>query len=271
MPETYAQLIIVAELLLLLAGCVLLWRHGLSPDARRQAPVLARWDLKASDFLFFVWLVVCGGFLVQLAALPLLKMAARGETATLMLTGAAFHAGMLLGVIAFTFTRRNAARQIPAPGRTPVRILPASFATFAIALPLITAASLLWQALLDALGMPAEPQDLIALFAEAKSVPLLVMMIIVATLMAPVTEELVFRGGFFRYARFRLPRWLALILPACLFAALHTNLVSFAPLALLGVIFSLAYERTGRIAVPIIAHGLFNLNTIILILAGVGP
>jgi membrane protease YdiL (CAAX protease family) len=37
------------------------------------------------------------------------------------------------------------------------------------------------------------------------------------------------------------------------------------------VIFSLAYERTGRIAVPIIAHGLFNLNTIILILAGVGP
>ena len=269
MPETYAQLVIVAELLMLLAGCVLLWRHGLSPDARRQAPALARWDLKAGDFLFFVWLVVCGGFLTQLAALPLLKMAARGDTATLMLTGAAFHAGMLLGVIAFTFTRRNAAS--PAPVVPPVRILPASFATFAIALPLITAASLLWQALLDALGMPAEPQDLIALFAEAKSVPLLVMMIVVATLMAPVTEELVFRGGFFRYARFRLPRWLALTLPACLFAALHTNLASFAPLALLGVIFSLAYERTGRIAVPIIAHGLFNLNTIILILAGVGP
>lgn len=269
MPETYAQLIIVAELLMLLAGCVLLWRHGLSPDARRQAPALARWDLKASDFLFFVWLVVCGGFLTQLAALPLLKMAARGDTATLMLTGAAFHAGMLLGVIAFIFTRRKAAG--PAPAVIPVRLLPASFATFAIALPLITAASLLWQALLDALGMPAEPQDLIALFAEAKSVPLLVMMIGVATLMAPVTEELVFRGGFFRYARFRLPRWLALTLPACLFAALHINLASFVPLALLGVIFSLAYERTGRIAVPIIAHGLFNLNTIILILAGVGP
>jgi membrane protease YdiL (CAAX protease family) len=269
MPETYAQLIIVAELLMLLAGGVLLWRHGLSPAARRQAPALARWDLKSSDFLFFVWLVVCGGFLTQLAALPLLKLAARGETATLMLTGAAFHAGMLLGVIAFTFTRKNAAG--PAPAVMPVRILPASFATFAIALPVITASSLAWQALLEALGVPAQPQDLIALFAEAKSVPLLVMMIIVATLMAPVTEELVFRGGFFRYARFRMPRWLALTLPACLFAALHTNLASFVPLAILGVIFSLAYERTGRIAVPIIAHGLFNLNTIILILAGVGP
>jgi len=271
MPETYAQLIIVVELFLLLAGCVLLWRLGLSPDARRQPPVLAKWELKANDFLFFVWLVVCGGFLTQLAALPLLKMAARGDTATLMLTGAAFHAGMLLGVIAFTFTRGKAAGPIPASAPSRVRILPAGLATFAIVLPLVTAASLLWQALLGALGVPAEPQDLIALFAEAKSVPLLVMMIIVATVMAPVTEELVFRGGFFRYARFRLPRWAALTLPACLFAALHTNLASFVPLALLGVIFSLAYERTGRIAVPIIAHGLFNLNTIILILAGLGP
>jgi membrane protease YdiL (CAAX protease family) len=68
-----------------------------------------------------------------------------------------------------------------------------------------------------------------------------------------------------------MPRWLALLLPSVLFAGLHANLASFVPLALLGVVFSLAYERTGRIAVPIIAHALFNLNTIVLILAGVGP
>jgi membrane protease YdiL (CAAX protease family) len=40
-------------------------------------------------------------------------------------------------------------------------------------------------------------------------------------------------------------------------------------LVALGIIFSLAYERTGRIGTTIIAHGLFNLNTIILILCGV--
>jgi uncharacterized protein len=37
----------------------------------------------------------------------------------------------------------------------------------------------------------------------------------------------------------------------------------------LGVAFALAYERTGRILVPIIGHALFNLNTILLLLAGV--
>ena len=41
------------------------------------------------------------------------------------------------------------------------------------------------------------------------------------------------------------------------------------PLFVLGVVFSLAYERTGRILVTVIAHGLFNLNTIIVLLSGI--
>jgi membrane protease YdiL (CAAX protease family) len=37
----------------------------------------------------------------------------------------------------------------------------------------------------------------------------------------------------------------------------------------LAVIFSLAYERTGRIGTAIVAHALFNLHTVVLIFAGV--
>jgi membrane protease YdiL (CAAX protease family) len=32
--------------------------------------------------------------------------------------------------------------------------------------------------------------------------------------------------------------------------------------------FSLAYEHTGNIGTPIVAHALFNLNTVILIFSG---
>ena len=267
MPETPALLFVAVELVILFAGCLLLWRHGLSATARRQAPVLAVWDLKAGDFLLFIWLVVCGGLLVQVAAVPLLKLAQLEATANLILAGAAFHTGMLLGFGVFRHLRKAVAAA-PADRRP---ALAAGFATFAIVLPVITAASLSWQYLLKVLGIDAQPQDLVGLFADAKSVPLLVLMIVVATVLAPVTEELVFRAGFFRYCRGRMPRWLALLLPSALFAGLHANLATFVPLALLGVVFSLAYERTGRIAVPIIAHALFNLNTIVLILAGVGP
>lgn len=267
MPETPALLVVAAELVILFAGCLLLWRHGLSPAARAQTPVLPVWDLKTSDFLLFIWLVVCGGLLVQVAAVPALKFAKLDATANLILAGGAFHVGMLLGYVAFHQLRRtvgagSAARQ---------SVIVAGLATFALALPTITGASLAWQFLLKLLGIDAQPQDLIGLFAAAKSLPLLALMTAVATVLAPVTEELVFRAGFFRYCRGRMPRWAALTLPSVLFAGLHANLASFVPLALLGMVFSLAYERTGRIAVPIIAHALFNLNTIILILAGVGP
>ncbi len=38
---------------------------------------------------------------------------------------------------------------------------------------------------------------------------------------------------------------------------------------ILGVIFSIAYESTGSIAVPMVAHALFNLNSVLLFYAGV--
>ncbi len=71
-----------------------------------------------------------------------------------------------------------------------------------------------------------------------------------------------------------MPRWLALVAPALLFGALHVawksldGLGALAPLAALGIIFSIAYERTGRIGTSMVAHGLFNLNTVVLIFAG---
>ena len=127
----------------------------------------------------------------------------------------------------------------------------------------------MWQFLLQLCGIPAEKQDLIAMFADAKSPGLLAFMILLAIVIAPITEELLFRAGIFRYVRTRLPRWAALLIPSVLFGALHANLASFAPLVALGVVFSLAYARTGRIATTIVAHGLFNLNTIVLIFSGV--
>ena len=53
------------------------------------------------------------------------------------------------------------------------------------------------------------------------------------------------------------------VTPACLFAALHNHLASFAPLVVLGIVFSLAYERTGRIGTAIVAHALFNSYSVL--------
>jgi membrane protease YdiL (CAAX protease family) len=59
-----------------------------------------------------------------------------------------------------------------------------------------------------------------------------------------------------------------LLISGCLFGALHGNWAGFLPLALLGAGLALAYEATGDIRVTVVAHGLFNLNTILVVLSG---
>jgi membrane protease YdiL (CAAX protease family) len=44
---------------------------------------------------------------------------------------------------------------------------------------------------------------------------------------------------------------------------MHNHLASFAPLVVLGIVFSLTYERTGRIGTAIVAHALFNSYSVI--------
>jgi membrane protease YdiL (CAAX protease family) len=184
-----------------------------------------------------------------------------------MFLTACSHAGMLAGIAAF----KLAVERVPlSSAALRAGDFVSGAATFLVALPAVTAANLVWRWLLEAGGLPLARQDLVGMFTNVRSPLLLALMIGLATVTAPATEEMVFRAGFFRYLRTRIPRWGALVAPSCLFAALHQHLASFAPLVVLGVVFSLAYERTGRIGTTLVAHALFNLHTIALIFAGVG-
>lgn len=194
----------------------------------------------------------------------------------MLVQGAAFQGGMLAGaalgavIVRMFYTVPPAVAETP-PARAPAvgRPFLAGCGTFLVSLPLIGGIGYGWKFILDQFGIPSGEQDMVDLFRTADDPLLLLFMIILAVVVAPVTEELIFRAGLFRYLRTRLPRPVALVVPALVFAVLHGNLAAFAPLFALGVFFALAYERTGRIAVPMTAHALFNLNTILMIMAGV--
>ncbi len=176
--------------------------------------------------------------------------------------------GALVGIVgayAYLCTRRENTQVLPS--RTTPSLLPAGMLTFFAVLPVVDLTSIVWNRIIELLGIPPEPRDSVDIFSHAKLSLPSVVFFLVATVVAPVIEELVFRAGLFRYLRTRIPRWAALILPSLFFAALHGNWASLGPIAALAIVFSLAYERTGRIGVTMIAHALFNLNTILLILA----
>lgn len=82
--------------------------------------------------------------------------------------------------------------------------------------------------------------------------------------LAPITEEILFRGLVYRRLKQILPRWGAVLLGAGMFAAYHGNVIQilFAfPMALL-LIWS--YERWGTLTAPIILHMAVNISTIII-------
>ncbi len=192
-----------------------------------------------------------------------------------VVAGAGFQLGLLGGLALGWWLYLHPARRLahlpphpPHPAASFARVLRGGFVTFVCALCVVAPTSYLWQKLLDRLGVEAPPQDLITLFNRSGDVVSLGIMVALAVIIAPIAEELLFRVGLFRWLRTRVPRGLALLLPALIFAAIHGHLSILLPLTVLAVVLALGYEHYGHPGVPILAHALFNLNTIALVLAG---
>ncbi len=86
----------------------------------------------------------------------------------------------------------------------------------------------------------------------------LIGLLLMAGVVAPIVEEIVFRGLLFGWLR---PRWgiaVAAAASALGFAAAHGIPLLIPALFLQGVIFALVYERSGSLWPPIIMHGVFN-------------
>ena len=102
------------------------------------------------------------------------------------------------------------------------------------------------QAAVQALGSSASWFDRVALG-------------VVAIGLAPVAEELLFRGLLYpTVKRAGFPR-LALWGTSLFFAGIHLNLETFLPLLILALVLTWLYEETGNLFAPIVAHALFNI------------
>lgn len=82
--------------------------------------------------------------------------------------------------------------------------------------------------------------------------------LLLMVLVAPLTEELLFRGLILRGLLWRFRPFWAVLLSATLFAAVHLNPWQFSSALLLGFAVGWFFLRTGSIAVCILAHALVN-------------
>ena len=91
--------------------------------------------------------------------------------------------------------------------------------------------------------------------------------IIVVCVIAPISEETIFRGFIYGWLRRWGPAALAVPLGALIFAAAHQQLVLVLPLFFVGVVLALLYEGSRSLVPGVLTHALFNLPNIILILS----
>ena len=88
--------------------------------------------------------------------------------------------------------------------------------------------------------------------------------------LAPLSEELFFRGFLFRAVQGRAGLVTGLLVSALAFSAFHLNAGVVLPFFAIGLIFAWAYHASGSLWTPIAAHTIFNTISFVATLAGVG-
>jgi membrane protease YdiL (CAAX protease family) len=165
-----------------------------------------------------------------------------------------------LGVVVLSLLRRRVTWR-DAFGLEPRAILKnvGTGAMFYLAvLPFLVFYTLIYQAVLRGMGYEIMMQEVALVVAGEQSFWMRMYLAGLAVVLAPLFEEVLFRGiGLPLIAR----RWgvaPAIVLVSLFFAAIHFHLPSMMPLFVIAVAFSLAYIHTGSIVVPIVMHALFN-------------
>ncbi len=109
--------------------------------------------------------------------------------------------------------------------------------------------------ILVALGVDTQGAQILEIFSELDSP---IWFFIVGVIVAPLVEEIFFRGFLFQGFRQRYG-WIAgLVLSSFIFAAAHLGPVAFIPTFLLGAVMAYVYHRSNSILPGVVLHFLVN-------------
>lgn len=234
------------------------------------------WPLRTSDFALFMvtlvlWFVLSGTLLIQFSN----WIAGNGNdpgAGVMVLGGILLQAGMLYVFLRFRFHFRSANEGPISPRIIPLwQSLFTGLFYFLASLPVVYGVGVAWNGMLEYLRQQGFEidlplQDAVVLLQEARSPLAFTGLILLAVVVAPVVEEMVFRAGIYRFFKGKTSVALSLLISGTLFGLVHGNVQSLPGLIAVGVCLGFAYELSGSIRVPIFFHAFFNLNSIVWIL-----
>jgi len=117
---------------------------------------------------------------------------------------------------------------------------------------------LLGTVLTKLLGTPS-PQSFAVAVKGANYTWELLLLTLLGGLIAPIKEEMFFRGLIYPPLRQVFGRGKGILLTGLFFAALHLEVIRFLPLFIGGIVLTWLYERSSSIWPAIVAHGTWNI------------
>lgn len=174
--------------------------------------------------------------------------------------------GAMIGPL---LSRPDAMRDVGIIPQRPGRDLAWAGVAGPVGLVLAMAAGLAIDALLTRLDLapPLVVHETLVKLQSEFSTELLLTVVIGAVILAPLFEEVIFRGILQTCLLHLLGgrRWLTLVIASAVFAVTHWWVVPWpglVPLFVVGVVFGYVYERTGSLLTAILTHALFNAGNI---------
>ena len=133
----------------------------------------------------------------------------------------------------------------------------------ALVLPVVLCLEQFSVLVLQKLGWPMEDQRAVELIINAKSAWARGYLAIFAMVLAPVSEEFMFRGVLFPFVKQLGYPKLAWFGVSFLFALIHVNAPTLVPLFVLALVLTWLYQKTDCLLAPIAAHSLFNTANLV--------
>jgi len=100
---------------------------------------------------------------------------------------------------------------------------------------------------------------------HSNAIAVLALALLAAAVVAPICEELFFRGMLYRYLLRRWPVWAAAVVSATIFAAFHFIPILIPVFLFLGLMLTIQYQVTGSLTNSMLLHGAGNAVTTVLV------
>ena len=175
-----------------------------------------------------------------------------------------FLSKILVLLVVLFFSKKNGIfSKRPGQKRSLFAFIKSTFSNFVMAISLAYLSYFIWNVALNFLkrfgiNIDLEEQIPLKLLSDITNVFFLTLFIFQIIIVAPIVEELMFRGYVYRVLKSKSNKNVACIVTSIVFSFLHFNISAFIPLFVFSIYLTRACESSSDIREPIVMHSLFN-------------